>query len=60
LPRSAGQGRPERELAERYRKRAEQTGRHIGFRDMDVVEIRESRAQEVGKRMIEESTRWPI
>src|SRR3954453_16903933 len=46
---------PERELAERYRKRAEQTGRRIGFRDMDVVEIRESRAQEVGKRMIEES-----
>src|SRR4029079_5239820 len=46
---------PERELAERYRKRAEQTGRHIGFRDMDLVEIRESRAQEVGKRMIEES-----
>ena len=46
---------PERELAERYRKRAEQTGRRIGFRDMDVVEIRESRAQEVGKRMVEES-----
>ena len=46
---------PERELAERYRKRAEQTGRRIGFRDMEVVEIRESRAQEVGKRMIEES-----
>ena len=46
---------PERELAERYRKRAEQTGRRIGFRDVEVVEIRESRAQEVGKRMIEES-----
>jgi 23S rRNA (pseudouridine1915-N3)-methyltransferase len=46
----------ERELAERYRKRAEQTGRRIGFRDMDVVEIRESRAQEIGKRMAEEST----
>ena len=46
---------PERELAERYRKRAEQTGRRIGFRDIEVVEIRESRAQEVGKRMIEES-----
>jgi len=46
---------PERELAERYRKRAEQTGRRIGFRDTEVVEIRESRAQEVGKRMIEES-----
>src|SRR6188508_2476229 len=46
---------PERELAERYRKRAGQTGRRIGFRDMEVVEIRESRAQEVGKRMVEES-----
>jgi 23S rRNA (pseudouridine1915-N3)-methyltransferase len=46
---------PERELAERYRKRAEQTGRRIGFRDTEVVEIRESRAQEAGKRMTEES-----
>jgi 23S rRNA (pseudouridine1915-N3)-methyltransferase len=46
---------PERELAERYRKRAEQIGRRIGFRDTDVVEIRESRAAEIGKRMIEES-----
>jgi 23S rRNA (pseudouridine1915-N3)-methyltransferase len=46
---------PERELAERYRKRAEQIGRRIGFRDVAMVEIRESRAQEVGKRMSEES-----
>jgi 23S rRNA (pseudouridine1915-N3)-methyltransferase len=46
---------PEREQAERYRKRAEQTGRRIGFRDTEVVEIRESRAQEVGKRIVEES-----
>ena len=46
---------PERELAERYKKRADQAGHRIGFRDVDVVEIRESRAQEVGKRMIEES-----
>ena len=46
---------PERELAERYQKRAEQTGRRIGFRETEVVEIRESRAQEAGKRMIEES-----
>jgi 23S rRNA (pseudouridine1915-N3)-methyltransferase len=45
----------ERELAERYRKRAEQTGRRIGFRDTEVVEIRESRAQELVKRMTEES-----
>jgi 23S rRNA (pseudouridine1915-N3)-methyltransferase len=46
---------PERELAERYRKRAEQTGRRIGFRDTEVVEIRESRAQETARRMVEES-----
>ena len=46
---------PERELAERYRKRAEQVGRRIGIRDVEVIEIRESRAQEVGKRVIEES-----
>jgi 23S rRNA (pseudouridine1915-N3)-methyltransferase len=46
---------PERELAERYRKRADQAGRRIGFRETDVVEIRDRRAQEVGKRMIEES-----
>jgi 23S rRNA (pseudouridine1915-N3)-methyltransferase len=46
---------PERELVERYRKRADQTGKRIGFRDVEVLEIRESRAQEVGKRTIEES-----
>jgi 23S rRNA (pseudouridine1915-N3)-methyltransferase len=45
----------ERELAERYRKRAEQLGRRIGFRTTEIVEIRESRAQDIGKRMIEES-----
>lgn len=46
---------PERALAERYRKRAEQVGRRLGFRDAEVVEIRESRAQDTGKRTIEES-----
>jgi 23S rRNA (pseudouridine1915-N3)-methyltransferase len=46
---------PERELAERYRKRTEQIGRRIGFRSVEIVEIRESRAQELGKRRIEES-----
>ena len=46
---------PERELAERFRKRAEQSGRRLGFRDVDVVEIRESRAQDTGKRTLEES-----
>src|SRR5690606_12387901 len=38
-----------------YRKRADQAGRRIGFRGTDVVEIRESRAPDVGKRRIEES-----
>lgn len=46
---------PEREQAERYRKRAEQLGRRIGFRELDVVEIRESRAADAGRRMTEES-----
>jgi len=46
---------PERELAERYRKRADQAGRRLGFRDVDVVEIRESRAQDTSKRTLEES-----
>jgi 23S rRNA (pseudouridine1915-N3)-methyltransferase len=46
---------PERELVERYRKRAEQVGRQIGIRGVEIVEIRESRAPEVGKRMMEES-----
>ena len=46
---------PETELAERYQKRAAQTGRSLGWREVDVVEIRESRADEAGKRMLEES-----
>ena len=46
---------PERELADRYLKRAGQLGRRIGFQDTEVVEIRESRAQDLGKRMVEES-----
>jgi len=46
---------PERELVERYRKRAEQIGRRIGFRKIEIIEIRESRAQETAKRMVEES-----
>ena len=46
---------PETELAERYRKRAEQTGRNLGWRGVEIVEIRESRASDAGKRMIEES-----
>jgi 23S rRNA (pseudouridine1915-N3)-methyltransferase len=46
---------PETELSERYRKRAAQTGRQLGLRDIEIVEIRESRAAEAGKRVLEES-----
>ncbi len=46
---------PEREQCERYRKRADQLGRRIGFRELEIVEIRESRAADVGRRMVEES-----
>ena len=46
---------PETELSERYAKRATQTGRSLGLRDIEIIEIRESRAAEAGKRMIEES-----
>jgi 23S rRNA (pseudouridine1915-N3)-methyltransferase len=46
---------PETELAERYRQRAEQTGRQFGLRAVEIMEIRESRAADAGKRMLEES-----
>jgi 23S rRNA (pseudouridine1915-N3)-methyltransferase len=46
---------PESELSERYRKRASQTGRSIGLRAIDIIDIKESRAAEAKKRMIEES-----
>ncbi len=46
---------PERELAERYRKRAADFGRKLGLQAFDVVEIKESRADNIERRMIEES-----
>ncbi|RDV04261.1 23S rRNA (pseudouridine(1915)-N(3))-methyltransferase RlmH [Undibacter mobilis] len=46
---------PESELAERYAKRATQSGRSLGWKSVEVVEIRESRADEAMKRMMEES-----
>ena len=46
---------PEQELAERYRKRAEQSGRALGLKAVEIIEIRESRAQELERRLIEES-----
>jgi 23S rRNA (pseudouridine1915-N3)-methyltransferase len=46
---------PERELAAVYRKRAEAIGRSLGLRDFEIVEIRESRAQDAERRRTEES-----
>lgn len=46
---------PERELAAWYRKRAEVTGRPLGLRAVEVIEIRESRARDAERRRIEES-----
>jgi 23S rRNA (pseudouridine1915-N3)-methyltransferase len=46
---------PETELAERYLKRAEQTGRNLGWRSIEIIEIRESRADDAARRMLEES-----
>ena len=45
----------ERDLAETYRQRAEATGRPRGLRAIEVVEIRESRAENAERRRVEES-----
>jgi len=46
---------PESDLAERYRERAVKSGRGIGLRSLEIVEIAESRAREAQRRMLEES-----
>jgi 23S rRNA (pseudouridine1915-N3)-methyltransferase len=46
---------PERELAERFRERTEKSGRGIGIRTVEIVEIRESSAPQAERRMLEES-----
>jgi 23S rRNA (pseudouridine1915-N3)-methyltransferase len=46
---------PERDLSERYRKRAADAGRGIGLRGVEIVEIRESKASETEKRIVEEA-----
>ncbi len=46
---------PERELAASYCKRAEAIARPLGLRDIEIIEIRESRAQDVERRRVEES-----
>lgn len=45
----------ETELSVRYCKRVAQTGRQLGLRDIEIIEIRESRAADAGKRILEES-----
>jgi 23S rRNA (pseudouridine1915-N3)-methyltransferase len=46
---------PERELAAAYRKRADALGRSLGLRQIEVIEIRESRARDPERRRNEES-----
>ena len=46
---------PERELAQRYHDRFEETGRKLGFRGLSVHEISESRAREAAARIAEEA-----
>jgi len=46
---------PEVELAERYRERAVKSGRGIGIRSLEIIEIAESRARDAQRRMLEES-----
>jgi 23S rRNA (pseudouridine1915-N3)-methyltransferase len=46
---------PDRELAERYRDRAVKAGRALGLQGPDVVEVKESRAREAGRRTTEET-----
>jgi 23S rRNA (pseudouridine1915-N3)-methyltransferase len=45
----------DREFAERYRDRAARIGRALGIRDIEVIEVRESRAREPERRILEES-----
>jgi 23S rRNA (pseudouridine1915-N3)-methyltransferase len=46
---------PDRDLAKRYRDRAMKAGRALGLRGPDVVEVKESRAREAERRMMEET-----
>jgi 23S rRNA (pseudouridine1915-N3)-methyltransferase len=46
---------PERELADRYRERFDETGRKLGFRGLEIHEIPESRARDAATRIAEEA-----
>jgi 23S rRNA (pseudouridine1915-N3)-methyltransferase len=45
---------PERDLAERYRDRIAKAGRAVALRDIEVIEVAESRAREAERRITEE------
>jgi len=47
---------PERELAKRYSERFDEIGRRLGFRELSIHEISESRARDAATRMTEEAT----
>lgn len=47
---------PERELADRYRKRFDEVGHKLGFRGLEIHEISESRSRNTSTRMAEEAT----
>ncbi len=53
-PSAASSKDPSASSPRAYRKRAEATGRSLGLRDIEIVEIRESRAQDVERRRVEE------
>jgi 23S rRNA (pseudouridine1915-N3)-methyltransferase len=46
---------PDRVLAERYRDRIAKSGRSAGLPAIDIIEVRESRAGDAERRMVEES-----
>jgi 23S rRNA (pseudouridine1915-N3)-methyltransferase len=46
---------PERDLAESYRKSSTAVGRGVGLNEIEIVEIRESRARDAERRRTEES-----
>jgi len=46
---------PERDLAERYRKRAAELGRTLALKEIEIIEVKESRAANLERRMLEES-----
>lgn len=46
---------PERELSEDYRRRVRAIGQRLSVREIEIIEIRESRAAEAERRRIEES-----